>query len=546
MLSVLPPKNVGLCNYQLVQTKAKDVPRPAIYDLFDGPWSPDVHPHKKLLTKLLRPAGDTLISKAILDDLLCFMYTFKSLSWVSLAREFLRAATSIYAGEVYRIGLRQIPRDIRLHVDLAVQDVCMIIDTMTQLAYRYTTPYSSEFMNLYIERLWKDICSQLENHENLMADAKGHVFSYNVFGSIYFVEFFLKAGEKSRFIGIFDTGLGYLLLYDGLTEIYGWIHVSKPTDWSRVNRYVPWPPVPKPNPVPPKHFLSPSTYIHEYGIGSSKVSVEAYPDTNRVKEPKNIKFAEFQDGKLYIEGEHDTEGKTRPSLKLTNSRYANHTAVGYKQALSAGGDKVVVKLGFLSDTKLSTESEEMVKHRCDIAEVIAMARIDVRPEGIMYAFDVDEACSIYDPNFKYPLGGIVKVEGFDPKVRGCSTGIHFFFNQIGALTYRSEKGLVFRDSYDMMSNAVYHKESLGYVYAPVTEAATKIQQEWRYWKNLRKDKKQFIQDSTGIKRTRIADMDEISPERDDSALTCPNSSNNILNPDDDTVPLLSLGVNFGS
>lgn len=549
----------------VVRYETQDVQRlDTIFDLFSGPWVPETHPHKKSLTKLLQPNDGSRLKIPMLQEYLDKVGRVKRLgsatSWNVVARTFLHGAMYMYPyGPQHAMWSGG---DIIVKTDAynTTQEVCEVTDHMTKLAYETIPgPYSTEYMIRHTELIWSDVLEQICDPVNLRCGFRGHLSACEMYGSVAWVVVYLSVGKMARrYVDIYDTGLGHLFLYDGKGKIYGWVKHSEHIDWESLARVKiddhetqkPFETNIEPEPRPE------NTYICEYGIGSSKVRAESKPDTNKTKDPENIKFAEYQGGKLYIQGEHGVGKEAKPELKLSNSRYANHTAVGYKFTRN-GKDRscVLIKLGFMPDTRLSSHEKDMIKHRCDKAEVIAMAHIEYEGGKISYRFDINAARSDHDPEFWYVLGKTVSVGNFDASTVTCGHGIHFFFNQLSALEYGSmlgsKKDPVNQESFTTMSNAVYVTktsldgvERLGYVYAPVTEAVVKIQQEWKYRRNVKKDKQKFLEhlEQQGVMKAskRIADVEEVSdPDRIIGVLGGGNEDTR-----DDGIPQLAAGDNF--
>ena len=70
------------------------------------------------------------------------------------------------------------------------------------------------------------------------------------------------------------------------------------------------------------------------------------------------------------------------------------------------------------------------KCRCSEARVLAIETQDGKPAK------VEEVHSLYDSDFIYRVGEIVKVENFDEDRRNeCAPGIHFFITRKEAVDY---------------------------------------------------------------------------------------------------------------
>lgn len=500
---------------RLVEKIPEKIPE-TVFDLFEGSWVPNVHPHKKKLTEILRPTEPSKLNpqalQAVLDAIKVYYPCVAG--WHVPARGILLAAPFLYSGD-----RNDIPDNVNVDISYAynsVADICAVTDCITSLVYdKYSNPYSFEYMNSHIQRAW----------QFLLKDTDKKIASVRKFGGIIWSTLYINSeAELFGHIDVYDTGLGHLFLYDSSRRIYGWVEHAECIDWVAMNdacltKVAEQRKIRKAAKAEAKkqcrydalgNLLDADTYVKERGSGSSKVRIEARPDPKRVHEPKEIKFAEYEDGKAIIRGEHKVDEEAKVSLAMSNSRYANHTAVGYKFTTNNDDKRgpVIIKLGFLPDTRLSSNKKDLMKHRCDKAEVIAMAHIDYVGGKVIYNFDLQEACSDHDKHFTYTLGKMVQVPDFDGSDIACGRGIHFFFSQTAALHYGSQipetKGEpIIRDSYDMMSNAVYvtkegipaqvSDKDLGYVYVPVTEAAVKIQREWKFNRDMREARANFQQ-----------------------------------------------------
>lgn len=97
--------------------------------------------------------------------------------------------------------------------------------------------------------------------------------------------------------------------------------------------------------------------------------------------------------------------------------------VGYKVA----SHNRLVTLEIPAHAKRSSAFSK--KCRCSEAKVLSIVSIDSGEE-----FDV--AYSIYDWNFEYKVGEVVKVDDFDEnRWRECAPGIHFFMTKEDAINY---------------------------------------------------------------------------------------------------------------
>ena len=103
------------------------------------------------------------------------------------------------------------------------------------------------------------------------------------------------------------------------------------------------------------------------------------------------------------------------------------TFIGWKKAITA--DKsVIVKLNIFASAKRSSATSRIC--RCNKAKVLEIYNLDgtVAEERKCY--------SIFDKNFIYEVGKIVKVNDFDDnRWNECSQGIHFFINRQEAINY---------------------------------------------------------------------------------------------------------------
>lgn len=101
--------------------------------------------------------------------------------------------------------------------------------------------------------------------------------------------------------------------------------------------------------------------------------------------------------------------------------------IGYKKAVNADGESVIVKLQIAEDAKRSSATSR--KCRCSKAKVLSITSIDGEIE-------YDSALSEHDPNFVYKVGETVEATDFDEdRWNECSTGIHFFVTRGEAVQY---------------------------------------------------------------------------------------------------------------
>ena len=88
----------------------------------------------------------------------------------------------------------------------------------------------------------------------------------------------------------------------------------------------------------------------------------------------------------------------------------------------------IVKLEVLEDAKRSSAYGR--KCRCSAAKVLAIENAD----GTIS--DLQEVGSVYNPEFVYRIGEIVRVDDFDEDRRNeCAPGIHFFVTRQEAVDY---------------------------------------------------------------------------------------------------------------
>lgn len=152
-------------------------------------------------------------------------------------------------------------------------------------------------------------------------------------------------------------------------------------------------------------------------------------------------FTNRVDNKTIVDGAHDREN--RATLKVSNSRIAQYQAMGYKKAEGlVNGQRVpcIIKLGLLAESRIASPPGEKGKCRTDVVHVLAIARLDHvgRPGEGRYLFDLAEAYALHDNSFVYTLGKTIREDKFVPDLNlVCVPGIHFFWNQVQALSYNS-------------------------------------------------------------------------------------------------------------
>ena len=101
--------------------------------------------------------------------------------------------------------------------------------------------------------------------------------------------------------------------------------------------------------------------------------------------------------------------------------------IGYKKAVNADAESVIVKLQITEDAKRSSATSR--KCRCSKAKVLSITSIDGEVE-------YDSASSRHDPCFIYKVGETVEATDFDEnRWNECSTGIHFFVTRGEAVQY---------------------------------------------------------------------------------------------------------------
>lgn len=353
------------------------------------------------------------------------------------------------------------------------------------------SPISTQANISDVQRTWTEVLRQLEDPVNIHEYSKGHLFHHLNFGGLKLVTINLtNTGGEARAVDLIDARDGTLLLFDETHHTHGWINNPSLINWDSIAS------VEDMDPMDTENDVLVIKYSPSY-VSAAKHKQEQLGS--------KFKFAEYFNGKVYIEGEYDPRGTAVPSLKLSNARHANHTAVGYKATKAANGDPVLVKLGFLPDTQVTSNHFDNKKHRCNKAEVIAMATIRRVGDTLVYTFDVEKAYSIHDRSFVYTLGTLVAEPAFDGTRDGCGVGLHFYYNQISALAYAGfGMGLTkeFTEHFDNMSNAVYSIAIPSYLYVPVTEAARILQHRWRKRKT----------------RVRITDMEGITHDAELHAL----------------------------
>jgi len=89
---------------------------------------------------------------------------------------------------------------------------------------------------------------------------------------------------------------------------------------------------------------------------------------------------------------------------------------------------LIVKLEVLEGAKRSSAYGR--KCRCSAAKVMAIENADGTPSSLQ------EVGSIYNPEFVYKIGEIVRVDDFDEDRRNeCAPGIHFFITRQEAVDY---------------------------------------------------------------------------------------------------------------
>lgn len=360
----------------------------------------------------------------------------------------------------------------------------------------------------------------------------------------------LNKYNKERDVNIVDTRLGHLLVINYLTNTYGWVEHPDLISWENLSFLSELGDNGEPMEVVDEERTPCPGVIVAAGI---KIVESPVAITGR-SSFDSIRFAEYRDGKVYIEGECDCNGQAVPNLKLSNSRYANHTAIGYKTTTVLMPDgrsqPVIVKLGFLPDTKMTSREFDQGKHRCNKAEILAMARLEYKIQTIncagssfeqlteiRYHFDVQKSYSLMMSSFVYELGKIVEEPNYDGRYDGCGVGIHFYFSQqmaIGYYMYAASAEKLNPQCFDDMTNAIYceamPKQLSQYVYVPTSEAARIIQRRWR--KNAlnrsstvklpRQNGSSRIEDAEDVQR------DMILTENIDSGIHVPTGVDNIL------------------
>jgi hypothetical protein len=148
--------------------------------------------------------------------------------------------------------------------------------------------------------------------------------------------------------------------------------------------------------------------------------------------------ARYKDNGVNLETDEDC----RALYKTTNApNNADFMAFGYKICATRrdGGTRLfMVKLGLFHNTRIATDGG--AKHRCDRVCVLSIAKIkhtkhkDKLSYDLYYDYKVREAPSIWNPNFIYRVGKIVREANFvanNNKV--CVPGIHFYHSQERAL-----------------------------------------------------------------------------------------------------------------
>ncbi len=144
----------------------------------------------------------------------------------------------------------------------------------------------------------------------------------------------------------------------------------------------------------------------------------------------NLSYADLQYANL--------RGANLADADISNVHYNEHTAFFALQCPEEGAfigwkkcaDNKIVKLKIEAKAKRSSATSR--KCRCSSAKVLAIYNIgDETPLSNTIAH------SIYDKNFKYEVGKIVKVKHFNPnRWNECSFGIHFFLTRKEAELYK--------------------------------------------------------------------------------------------------------------
>ena len=155
------------------------------------------------------------------------------------------------------------------------------------------------------------------------------------------------------------------------------------------------------------------------------------------KEQKLIKIQ--CKGSSHGKVETDFEINERCHVKVDVSQIddRDYKLVGYKAAqLPQTNERCIVKLGILRDALVTLEHGEG-KSRCNKARVLAIGELTTIDGAVRYHFDCLCAKSLYDPNFQYIVGHVAEVGYFDHDLSvTCSGWIHFFLDDISALTYQ--------------------------------------------------------------------------------------------------------------
>ena len=104
--------------------------------------------------------------------------------------------------------------------------------------------------------------------------------------------------------------------------------------------------------------------------------------------------------------------------------------IGWKKCVGNDDKYYIVKLEISEDAKRSSSTTN--KCRCSKAKVLEIQKLNGTKAN------VDTVHSIYDKNFIYKVGEVVKVPNFNDRYWiECSSGIHFFMDRIAAVIYLS-------------------------------------------------------------------------------------------------------------
>ena len=162
------------------------------------------------------------------------------------------------------------------------------------------------------------------------------------------------------------------------------------------------------------------------GIGSSIMTDEEF----------DIQIDKVKRTKIYKENPRDLHTYTVTHkgelIVELDPRYKSTGRYGYKAALTELGNKCIVKLELLPNSKVATDGYQD-KLRVNIAMVVGIFEYDL---SLKYTQMLTKAYSIHDNSFMYYIGDIVSVNNFNNDLRRvCVPGIHFFTTQEDAIRF---------------------------------------------------------------------------------------------------------------